>query len=144
VINHGCHLKIHICLNSEPEDDFYLLSLIVIRSLFVSLTTSPATLEHLQFIVEFSGLVIDCDLFYDNLRDADLWRHLDSIIASHPTDSKLQRVDINIKYAAYDVVEHDVDTVKKAVFDCLPLLRMKGILFVSAVGRRVAENILAW
>ena len=71
---------------------------------------------------------------YDNLRDTDLWRHLDTI-ATHPTYSKLQRVDINIRYA-YDVDEPDVDSdkVKEAVLDGLPLLRMKGILFVKAVG----------
>ena len=78
---------------------------------------------------------------YDNLRDADLGRHLDSI-ATHPTDSRLQRVDINIIYA-YDVDEFDVDRVKEAVFDNLPLLRMNGIPLEQSLSR-VAENISAW
>ena len=64
---------------------------------------------------EFSRVVIEYDSFYDNLRDADLGRQLDSI-ATHPTDLRLQRVDINIIYA-YDVDEFDVDRVKEAVFD---------------------------
>jgi hypothetical protein len=127
-------------LDSDPArnalgDDFYLFSF-VIRSLFTSLI-SPATLEHLQLNIDFSG-VDDSSTLCDNLRDADLWRHLDSI-ATHPTDSRFQRVDISIEYTYYDDVdEPDVDIkVKKAVLDGLPLLRMKGILFVKAVGHRV-------
>ena len=109
-----CHirfLEIHICLD---EDDYYLLSFII-RSLFINLT-SPAALEHLEFNIEFSRIVFYDSLpVYDNLRDTDLWRHLDTI-ATHPTYSKLQRVDINIRYA-YDVDEPDVDSdkVKEAV-----------------------------
>ena len=103
-------LKIDICLHPPPGDNFYL-SYFVIRSLFINLT-SPATIEQLEFNAEFSRIVIEYDSFYDNLRDADLGRHLDSI-ATHPTDL---RVDINIIYA-YDVDEFDVDRVKEVVFD---------------------------
>jgi hypothetical protein len=125
-------LEIHICLNSAPGD-FYLLSF-AMRSLFFINLKSPATLEHLEFNVEFHCVEYGYDSLYVNLRDADLWRYLDSI-ATHPTDARLQRVDIAIKYTCYDGVdEPDKDKIKKAVFDGLPLLRMKGILFVYAGG----------
>jgi hypothetical protein len=47
--------------------------------------------------------------FYENLRDADTWSHLDSI-TSHPTGSRLQRVDININSFRYDyeVADYEV------------------------------------
>ena len=126
-------LEIHICLSSiSGEDDFYLLSL-VIRLLPIS-PTSPAILEHLELNVEFPDIACDYNSFYDNLRDASLWRHVDSI-ATHPTESRLQRVDINIRYEYdEDMDEPDGDKVKKIVFDSLPLLRMKDMLFVEAIG----------
>ena len=73
-------------------------------------------------------------LFFENLRVADAWCHLDSI-TSHPTGSRLQRVDININYSfRYDdnVGEPDENEVLNAVLDSLPLLHTKGILFVKA------------
>ena len=98
-------------------------------SLCISLT-SPATLEHLQFNIN-----IFCDgEGNDGLRDAEVWSHLDSI-ATHPTGSQLQRVDININYClrkVNDAMELDKDEVEKAVLDSLPSLRAKGILFVEA------------
>ena len=125
-------LEIYILLGSpSDEDDFHPLSF-VIRSLSISLTSS-ATLEHLKFNIRFTGIVFNYDTFYDNLRDAVLWRHLDSI-ATHPTDATLQRVDISIRFAFVVTDEPDVDKVKKAVIDSLPLLRMKGILLVNAAG----------
>ena len=105
-------------------------------SLGISLT-SPATLEHLEFNIHFHDCRNDFDsnAFYKNLRDADAWSHLDSI-ASLPTGSQLQRVDIKIGYSPpYDdhgEAELDKDEVSKAVLDALPLLRKKGILFVKA------------
>jgi hypothetical protein len=72
--------------------------------------------------------------FFDNLLDADVWSHLDSII-THPTGSRLQKVDINIEYSFRyddDVVEPYEDEVMEPVLDALPLLREKGILFVEA------------
>ena len=128
-------LDIYIWLGSpSDEDNFHPLSF-VIRSLSISLKSS-ATLEHLMFNINFKGIVFNYDSFYDNLRDAVLWRHLDSI-ATHPTDATLQRVDINIRFAFVVTDEPDVDKVKKAVIDSLPLLRMKGILFVNAFGKAI-------
>jgi hypothetical protein len=95
-------------------------------SLSISLT-SPATLEHLEFNIRFR--------FFsrEKFHDADVWRLLDSI-TTHPTGSRLKRVDININYSigGYYGKQPDGDEVSKAVLDGLPLLRMKGILFVEA------------
>jgi hypothetical protein len=69
-----------------------------------------------------------------NLRNPDVWSQLDSII-THPTGSRLQRVDIDIDYAfRYDdnVREPGNNEILKALLDGLPLLREKGILFVEA------------
>ena len=110
----------------------------LIRSLRDSLT-SPATLEHLKFDIVFTGY--DNNLayyrFFNALHsNADVWSHLDSII-THPTGSRLQRVDINIKYKfrpGYDgdVTEPHTTECLKPLLDALPLLREKGILFVEA------------
>jgi hypothetical protein len=130
-------LKIYINPFSATMSDFDILS-ILIRSLRVSLT-SPATLEHIKFNIVFTGGSnrFDHDGFYDDLHNADVWSHLDSII-THPTGSRLQRVDINIKY---NFVYRDDDSeyimeplnteVLEPVLDALPLLRKKGILFVE-------------
>ena len=110
--------------------DFNVLSFLM-GSLCTSLT-SPATLEHLEFNIRFRGNILnfDSNTFYENLRDADVWSHLDSI-TTHPTGSRLQRVDININYR-FHCDEPDEDEVLKAVLDGLPLLRTQGILFVQA------------
>jgi hypothetical protein len=112
-------------------------------SLCISLT-SPATLEHLKFNISFRGYNIDIinvdeEWFYENLRDADAWSYLDSI-TSHPTGSRLQRVDINIVYSfLYDdgveLERPDENKVSNAILDGLPLLRSKGILFVEAAAK---------
>ena len=133
-----CRLRhFEICINfgSATVDDFDFLS-VFMGSICISLT-SPATLEHLEFSICFHGSSsndFNTYTFYQNLRDADVWSHLDSI-TSHPTGSRLQRVDININYSFhYDFcgVEPDKDEVLKAVLDGLPLLRTKDILFVKA------------
>ena len=66
---------------------------------------------------------------------SDVWSHLDSI-TTHPTGSRLQRVDINIQYCfRYDDEmdsEPDESEVEEPFLDALPLLREKGILFVKA------------
>ena len=118
--------------------DFDVLSVLML-SLCVSLT-SPATLEHLKFAIVFQGNsnTFDHYAFYDDLRDADVWRHLDSII-THPTGSRLQRVDIDIRYIFRyddDVVEPDNTEILESILDALPLLREKGILSVEANVRR--------
>ena len=128
-------LEITIDPFSATMSDFAVLS-ILIRSLSISLT-SPVTLEHLKFNITFDGddNEFDHDAFYKDLRDADIWSHLDSII-THPSGSRLQRVDINIDYTfRYDdcVTEPDNDEILAAVLDGLPLLRKKGILFVNAI-----------
>lgn len=137
-----CRLRvfeIHINPSSAFMEDFDILSFLI-RSLRVSLTT-PATLEHLKFSIVFEGNFTDpedfCyDGFCEDLWSADVWRHLDSF-TTHPTCSRLRRVDINIKYAfrdddhpTHEVIDMtDTDVV---VLDALPLLRQKGILFVKA------------
>jgi len=105
--------------------DFDILSFLM-RSLCISLT-SPATLEHLKFHFTFRGdsNYFNHNRFYEDLRDADVWRHLDSII-THPTGSRLQRVDLVISYTfRYDPYN---DEILESILDALPLLREKGIL----------------
>ena len=116
-------------------DDFDILSFLM-GSLSTSLT-SPATLEHLEFNITLydNDNYFDEESFYESLRDAEVWSHLDSI-ATHPTGSRLQRVDINIDYSfcadnyGYQLLENEV---MQPVLDALPLLRSKDILFVKAV-----------
>ncbi|KIL56625.1 hypothetical protein M378DRAFT_89061 [Amanita muscaria Koide BX008] len=132
-----CRLRvfeIRIDPSSAMMRDFHILSFLM-GSLRVSLT-SPATLEHLKFDIVFFGNDNHFNFykFYNDLRDADVWSHLDSII-THPTGSRLQRVDINIEYSFRyddDVMEPDETLVMEPVLDALPLLREKGILFVEA------------
>ena len=112
----------------------------------MSLTSFPATLEHLELNIQFwddlyipTKLIGNLCRFFENLRDTDIWRHLDSI-ATHPAASRLQRVAIKI-YCGYEVsgwsdesLDRDnlKNLVSKAVFDGLPSLHTKGILFVQA------------
>ena len=110
----------------------------LIRSLRVSLT-SPAILEHIKFDILFTAYDnhFDYSGFFYDIPNADVWSHLDSII-THPTGSRLQRVDINIEYqfrSDDDVMELHNTEVSKPVLDALPLLREKGILFVKATER---------
>ena len=132
-------LEIHISplLSFTTLRDFDILSFLI-RSLRVSLT-SPATLEHIKLDIVFAAYNddFDCDAFFDELRDADFWRHLDSII-TYPTGSRLQGVDININHTFFgeddddtDVREPDSTEVSKPVLDALPLLRKKGILALT-------------
>ena len=98
-----CRLRffeIYIDLGSATMHDFGILSFLM-GSLCISLT-SPATLEHLEFNIWFRGFSDNFDnyTFYQNLRNADVWSHLDSI-TSHPTGSRLQQVDINIDYSFF-------------------------------------------
>jgi hypothetical protein len=123
-------------------DDFGVLSFLM-GSLGMSLT-SPASLEHLEFDIRFQdSYPFDSDIitpfnpdrFIENLRDADVWSHLDSII-THPAGSRLKRIDINIDYTfrCNDFREEhvrDENVVLKAVLDGLPSLSTKGILFVK-------------
>jgi hypothetical protein len=132
-----CRLRVfEIYVNpfSATMSDFDILSFLM-HSLRVSLT-SPATLEHLKFDIVFEGNNnhFNYYTFFRDLRDADVWRHLDSII-THPTGSRLQRVDINIQSCfRYDDDGHEPgdSEVMEPVLDALPLLREKGILFVKA------------
>ena len=126
--------EIYVHPHSAWMNNFGILSFLM-RSLRVSLTT-PATLEHLKFKIVFEGNSNHSNYYtlFDDLRDADVWRHLDSII-THPTGSRLQSVDIDIRYSfRYDdeVLGHDESEVQEPVLDALPLLREKGILFVKA------------
>jgi hypothetical protein len=130
-MGHVCFFEIYIDLGPGSWHDFYILSYLM-GSLRISLT-SPATLEHLNFNIRFER--VDYDKFYEVLRyaDASVWSRLDSI-ATDPSGSRLQRVDINIKYC-FDYEdnseERSEDEVLKVVLDRLPLLRTKGILFVE-------------
>ena len=121
-------------LGPATRHDFDILSFLM-GSLCISLTP-PATLEHLEVNILFRGATDDFAYytFYEDLRAAEVWRHLDSI-TTHPVGSRLQRVDINIDYKFRyndNGGEPDKDEVSKAVFDGLPLLHTKGILFVKA------------
>ena len=104
----------------------------MIQSLLLSLT-SPPTLEHLKLGITFSGKrnYVDRYSFYKDLRDADLWCHLDSIV-TQPSGSRLQRVDIDINYAFRTHCYVFKSDGAKPIQDALPLLREKGILFVEA------------
>jgi hypothetical protein len=126
--------EIDIDPSSATMSDFDILSFLM-HSLRVSLT-SPATLKHIKFDIVFEGRSNSFNYYslLDDLRDAEVWRHLDSII-THPTGSRLQRVDINIKYSfRYDDDGNEPSNteVEEPVFDALPLLHKKGILFVEA------------
>jgi hypothetical protein len=136
-----CRLRIfEIYIHPSSMSDIFAIMSFLMCSLRVSLT-SPATLEHLKFDMVFEGNSNDFDYeaLFDDLRHADVWRHLDSII-THPTGSRLQRVEINIKYSFRyddddDVSELEETEVVGPVLDTLPLLREKGILFVVAESR---------
>jgi hypothetical protein len=152
-----CRLRffeINVKLGCATVHDFDILSFLM-GSLCISLT-SPATLEHLKFTIFFRGSSNNFRLhreeqFFEDLRSADAWTRLDSL-TSHPTGSRLQRVDINIDYSFRhdddasepsedgvlnddDASEPSEDGVLNAVLDGLPLLRTKGILFVEAVSK---------
>ena len=131
-----CHLRffeIHIQFY-----DFFDLDILsfkfLIDSLCISLT-SPSTLEHLGLNIQFHNNTVNP--FHEKLHDA--WSHLDSL-ATHSAGSRLQRVDISIDYSyrceSYgndgEVEEFNEDEILKSVFDGLPLLNSKGILFVKA------------
>jgi hypothetical protein len=125
--------------HADLVHDFSILSL-AMASLRISLT-SPATLEHIKLnILIRAPHTYDFQFitFYESLRHADVWRHLDSI-TTHPTGSRLRRVDISISYA-FRHREPDEDMIKKTVLDGLPLLHKKGILFVEIV----LEIDVAW
>ncbi|KIM92278.1 hypothetical protein PILCRDRAFT_762268 [Piloderma croceum F 1598] len=132
-----CRLRIfeiYVHPSSAYMSDFDILSFLMC-SLRVSLT-SPAMLEHLKFDIVFEGNSNHFNYYalFDDLRDADVWSHLDSIV-THPTGSRLQRVNINIQYSFRydsDVSEPDNTEILQAVLDALPLLHEKGILFVKA------------
>jgi len=116
--------------------DLDILSFLM-HSLRVSLTSHP-TLEHLKFKIAFKSHAYPFDNygFYEELRDADVWDHLDSIITG-PVGSRLQRVDINILYAiryGNDIEPHGETAdiiLGRAIVAGLPLLAKKGILFVE-------------
>src|SRR6202789_3940732 len=114
-------LEIYHVLSSSSDvmNDLDILSTLI-RSLLLSLT-SLATLEHIKFNIVYDGYNnnLDHDWFCDTLPDADIWSHLDSII-THPTGSRLQRVDINIEYVCRyngDVMELDNTKVSESVHD---------------------------
>jgi hypothetical protein len=68
--------------------------------------------------------------FFDEIRDADFWGDLNSF-ATHPASSRLQRVEIHIgSWANPPLCWSDRDKAMESVYDWLPLLRDRGILFV--------------
>ena len=131
-----CRLRffeIFVDLGSATMHDFDILSFLM-GSLCISLT-SPATLERLKFNISFHDNTYNFDYytFYEELRDADVWRHLDCI-TTHPTGSRLQRVDITVNWFGQynNQFEPDKNEVLQIVLNGLPLLRSKDILFVEA------------
>src|SRR6266508_3303287 len=128
-------LEIYVNPYSTTIGHFDILTFLIL-SLHAS-SSSPATLEHLKFSITIlvDENMLDNDGFYDNLYSDNVWRHLDSITI-HPTGSQLQRVEVDIKFC-YDNDDDTVDTgedVLEPIFDELPLLREKGILFVHDHG----------
>ena len=127
-------LEIRIDPCSATMRDFGILSLLI-RSLFISLT-SPATLEHLKIDIVFKGSgYFDYYALFDEIRDAEVWSHLDSII-THPTGSRLQTVGVCITYSPRcdsKGVEPDETEVLEPFLDALPLLCEEGILYVQAI-----------
>jgi hypothetical protein len=126
------YFEINVDPGSATMDDFNILSFLI-RSLRVSLT-SPATFEHLKLKICFCGHHnFDYRRLPEELRNADIWSHLNSII-TRPIGSRLKRVDIEIKYTFRHGEKPDNnDEILKAVLCGLPLLRKKGILFVKAI-----------
>ena len=132
-----CHLRfLEISLDhlrEGTENDFKILSSLI-RSLFISLT-SP---EHLKFNLWFCSYRKISPYFpytfYDDLRN--VWSPLDSITV-HSIGSRLQRVDISIGYGTFKFCgvgeRPDKNEMSKAILDGLPLLRMKGILYVGSM-----------
>ena len=138
--------NINFDLGSANMDDFGVLSFLM-GSLGMSLT-SPATLEHIEFSIRFSDrhdtTPFNSHRLIENLRDADVWTHLDTI-TTHPAGSRIKRVDININYSFRSndfrkELVRDENVVLKTVLDCLHSLRTKGILFVKIhFGENVAS-----
>jgi hypothetical protein len=119
-----CRLRVfEIYIRPDPA----IFSLLMC-SLRISLA-SPATLEHIKVNFVFDSPDNDYnDLLLGDLHDTDVWRPLDSII-THPTSSRLQRVDINIILRGMS--ELNEAGVKQLFLDVLPLLCEEGILFVK-------------
>ncbi|EDR00368.1 uncharacterized protein LACBIDRAFT_334187 [Laccaria bicolor S238N-H82] len=130
-------LEINIDPSSATMSDFSVLCYLM-SSLCASLR-SPATLEYVRLNIAFEGNdePFDYVSFYSGLRCDPVWRNLDSIV-TRPTGSRLQRVDIDIRYTfPHDdnIVEPCNDKILAVVLDNLPLLRDRGILFVEAKAR---------
>jgi hypothetical protein len=135
-----CRLR-HFCINvdlgSASFPDFNIL-FSLIRSLRVSLT-SPATLEILALFISITPILVDNFYQYSSsgeFRNTRFWSLLDSIITC-PSGSLLQSVNIYIT-CRFDRLRHDrwdvrlkQDEISEQVLDGLPLLREKGILFVT-------------
>jgi hypothetical protein len=75
---------------------------------------------------DFNILSLKHNFHFMSLRHTDVWRHLDSI-TTHPTGSRLRRIDINFNYVYRDE-KPDEDKING-----LPLLHTKVILFVEVV-----------
>jgi len=123
-------LEIYINLSSGTDDDFHALAFLILS---LSISLQPSIVEHLEINLRFHCLDDD-DIFYDNL--LNIWRPLDFIIAFSPT-LQLHRIDIIINCTFRyeyddDEDEPDRDEIVRTVLDGLPMLNMKGILFVDA------------
>ena len=138
-------LEFHIDLGAAGWEDFAVLASLM-GLLPISLTY-PATLEHLEFNISVRAASHDFDNnFYESL--SKTWRNLDSI-TTHPTGSRLQRVDINIKAGfsrkfcdcTRERKEIDENKVLEDAFDALPLLHKKGMVFIKAAMAGDYENI---
>ena len=73
----------------------------------------------------------DCHGVAEELRGADIWSHIDSIV-TRPIGTRLQRVDIEIESTFFREKPDNNDVILEAVLGDLPLLHKKGILFVKA------------
>jgi len=132
-MSHLRFLQIDVDAGAANPNDLDVLSFLL-RSLQISLT-SP-TLEHLKCDIKFYADCYALENFRQELREYDIWGHLDSMI-THPTGSQLQRMDIDITYYFYegDDIQDLGDTggqICGVILEVLPSLREKGILFVTA------------
>jgi hypothetical protein len=131
-----CHLRglvVNITSRSLAPtlSDIKAMSFIM-HSLRISLT-APPTLERLTFCLVFEPWGKNFPpTFSHDMRNANFWNDLDSFV-THPTASRLQRVDIDISYSRVDPLYWpDHDKVVESILGSLPLLRERGILFVRA------------
>lgn len=112
--------------------------------LSLSVSLSPpavlaSALQHLEITIRFYDP--DFNFFIDNLRN--IWSPLD-FTTTLPTTSLLEEVDISIDFFFRydDEIEFTMtqDEISQAVYDGLPLLQTRHILFVSSTLEELSDS----